>query len=77
MRFFRLGILVVGLLACFVGHLRDAVDWMIAQLHVRWQIYNEYLLAGGEPIELAPWEMLPSEGAEGPPPTRRRPYGAE
>ena len=34
---------------------------MIASLHVRWQIYNEYLLDGGEPIELARWELLPSE----------------
>jgi Protein of unknown function (DUF4013) len=56
-----LGLTLLGLVACIVGVFVTMTIVMIAQLHVRWQIYNEYLLQGGEPIELAPWEVLPSE----------------
>jgi len=61
MSFVSMGLLIVGLLACFVGTFVTMSIQMLASLHVRWQIYNEYLLDGGTPIELAPWETLPSE----------------
>jgi hypothetical protein len=66
MSFVMLGLFLLGLLACFVGIYVTLTIGMIASLHIRWQIYNEYLLEGGEPIELAPWETLPSE-AQRPP----------
>jgi hypothetical protein len=61
MAFVSFGLLVLGLLACFVGIFVTLSIQFLAGLHVRWQIYNEYLLEGGEPIELAFWETLPSE----------------
>jgi hypothetical protein len=72
------GLALLGLLACVVGIFVTTTIGMIAQLHVRWQIYNEYLLGGGEPIELAPWEVLPSEAPKPqpnalPPPNYGRP----
>ena len=71
------GLMVLGILACIVGVFVTTTIAMIAGMHVRWQIYNEYLLEGGEPIELAPWETLPSElkkqAYAAPPPA---PYGA-
>jgi hypothetical protein len=66
MGFVMFGLSVLGLLACFVGIFVTLTIGMIAMLHIRWQIYNEYLLEGGQPIELAPWETLPSE-AQRPP----------
>ena len=76
--FVSFGLALVGLLACIVGIFVTTTIGMIAQLHVRWQIYNEYLLGGGEPIELAPWEVLPSEAPKpqpyaAPPPNYGRP----
>ena len=89
MSFVGLGLTLLGLMACFIGIFVTMTVLLIAGLHVRWQIYNEYLLEGGEPIELAPWETLPSEtkppqyGAPPgvappyqPPPGAPPPYGA-
>ncbi|HEX6273510.1 MAG TPA: DUF4013 domain-containing protein [Polyangiaceae bacterium] len=83
MTFVSFGLMIVGVLACFVGLFVTMSIQMIASLHLRWQIYNDYLLEGGEPIELALWETLPSEtqrppghavapgpGPYGPPPVR-------
>ena len=61
MSFVSFGLLVLGLLACFVGLFVTLSIQFLASMHVRWQVYNEYLLEGGEPIELAFWETLPSE----------------
>jgi hypothetical protein len=61
MAFVSLGLVIAGTLACFIGLFVTLSIQMIASLHVRWQVYNEYLLDGGEPIELARWENLPSE----------------
>jgi hypothetical protein len=72
--FIAFGLLMLGIMACFVGLFVAIPVVMIAGLHVRWQIYNEYLLEGGEPIELAPWETLPSETK--PPQTGIPPGGA-
>jgi hypothetical protein len=66
MGFVGAGLTLLGLLACFVGIFVTITIAMIANLHIRWQIYNEYLLEGGEPIELAPWETLPSEAQKPP-----------
>jgi hypothetical protein len=66
--FIGLGLLLVGLLACVIGMFVTLSMMMILQLHVRWQIYNEYLLEGGEPIELGFSEPLTSEVPKGPPP---------
>lgn len=66
MSFVMLGLTLLGLIACFVGIYVTVTIGMIANLHIRWQIYNEYLLEGGEPIELAPWETLPSEAQKPP-----------
>jgi hypothetical protein len=60
------GLSILGLIACFIGIFLTFPILMIAGVHVRWQIYNEYLLEGGEPIELAPWETLPSERVPAP-----------
>ena len=62
------GLFIAGMLACFIGIFVTMTIGLIAQLHVRWQIYNEYLRNGGEPIELAPFEQLPSEAPRQPPP---------
>jgi hypothetical protein len=77
MAFVSIGLVIVGTLACFVGLFVTASIQMIASFHLRWQIYNEYLLEGGEPIELALWETLPSEAPK--PPVQGAPppgYGA-
>jgi hypothetical protein len=77
MGIFGIGLMMLGILACIVGVFVTSTIGMIGGMHVRWQIYNEYLLEGGEPIELAPWETLPSElkkPAYGAPPPA--PYGA-
>jgi uncharacterized membrane protein len=66
MSFLSFGLVIVGMLACFIGLFVTMSIQMIASLHLRWQIYNEYLLEGGEPIELAPWENLPSEMPKAP-----------
>ena len=66
MWFVAVGLMIVGLIACIVGMFVTMSMLYIASLHVRWQIYNEYLLEGGEPIELAPWENLPSEAQRAP-----------
>jgi hypothetical protein len=63
-----MGLMLVGLVACFVGIFVTMSMMFVVQLHVRWQIYNRYLLEGGEPIELAPFEALPSEVPKAPPP---------
>ena len=72
MSFVSMGLLLVGLLACFVGLFVTMSIQMLAGLHLRWQIYNEYLLEGGAPIELAPWEKCPRKHRS-PSATRCRP----
>lgn len=59
-------VVMLPLLFCcvFTGFLVTAAV-MIAQTHLRWQIYNDYLLKGGEPIPLAPRWAFPSEMRRG------------
>ncbi len=59
------GLMLVGFLACFVGAFVAVSAIMIAHMHLRWQIYNDYLLKGGSPIGLAPHEPLKSESRSG------------
>jgi hypothetical protein len=66
--FLAIGLSLLGLVACIVGIFVTMSMVLVVQLHLRWQIYNRYLLEGGEPIELAPFEALPSEGPKAPPP---------
>ena len=40
MSFVSIGLLVVGLLACFVGLFVTTLIEMLAGMHLRWQIYN-------------------------------------
>jgi hypothetical protein len=66
MWFVAVGLMLVGILACVIGLFVTMSMLYIANLHLRWQIYNEYLLEGGEPIELARFETLPSEAQRAP-----------
>lgn len=59
--FVSTGIVLLGLIACYVGLYPAAVVIQIAALHLRFQIYDDYLAKGGEPIPLKPAALLPSE----------------
>ena len=56
-----LGIVLVGLMLCYLGVYPAAVLLQIASMHLRYQIYQDYLAKGGEPIELKPPQPLASE----------------
>ena len=55
------GILLLGMLLCYIGLYPAVAVIQIAAAHLRWQIYDNYLRAGGEPIALKPPQWLPSE----------------
>ena len=70
---FSFVIMLVGLLACYVGAFIASMVVQLGQLHLRWQIYERYVARGGEPIPVKPAVMLPSEQARVNP---YAPYGA-
>lgn len=59
--FIALGIVLLGIVACYIGLYPAIAVLQIAAMHLRNQIYLDYLARGGEPIELKPPQFLPSE----------------
>jgi hypothetical protein len=57
------GLVLVGMLAACVGAYVVSQILQLAQLHLRWQIYERFLARGGAPIQPKPPVMLPSEQA--------------
>lgn len=64
-----IGIALGGLLLCIVGIYAAIQVVHFASVHLRWQIYNHYLLSGGPPLAVKSLEPLASEqrGAVFPP----------
>ena len=55
-------VVTVGLVLCFIGVYPASILVRMGGVHLRWQIYEEYLAKGGEPIKLKErTELLPSE----------------
>jgi hypothetical protein len=59
--FLSFGIVLLGMLACYIGMYPAIVVLQIASMHLRWQIYENYVANGGTPLELKPPQWLPSE----------------
>jgi hypothetical protein len=55
------GLILAGMLLCYVGIYPAIAVIQIAAAHLRWQVYEQYLRAGGEPIALKPPQWIPSE----------------
>ena len=55
------GMALLGIVACFIGLYFVVAFMSFAGMHLRYQIYAHYLAEGGEPIELKPVQVLPSE----------------
>jgi hypothetical protein len=55
------GIVLLGLMLCYLGLYPAMVIVQIASMHLRHQIYEAYLARGGEPIPLKAVQPLPSE----------------
>jgi len=56
-----IGIVFLGMLMCYLGLYPAAVVLQITSLHLRYQIYADYLARGGEPITLKEPQPLTSE----------------
>ena len=56
-------IVLLGYLMCIFGLYPAIVLVTIAASHLRWQLYERYLLRGGEPFAIKPPQQLPSEAA--------------
>ena len=67
--FLSFGVVLLGLLACYIGIYPAIVVLQIASMHLRWQVYEDYVAKGGAPLELKPPQWLPSEAE------RARAYG--
>jgi len=52
---------LIGILLCYLGLYPAIVVVQIAAMHLRYQIYSDYLAKGGEEIPLKPPQPLPSE----------------
>jgi hypothetical protein len=59
--FVAMGIIIVGMLACYIGLYPAAAVIQIAGMHLRFQVYDDYLVRGGSAIEPKPATLLPSE----------------
>ena len=59
--FLAFGIILLGMLACYIGLYPAAFVIQVASMHMRWQLYDDHVGRGGEPIELKPPQWLPSE----------------
>jgi hypothetical protein len=68
--FVALGIVLLGLLACYFGLYPAIVILQIAAMHLRWQIYENHVARNGVPIAVKAPVWLPSEAR------RYSPYGA-
>lgn len=59
--FLAMGLILLGMLLCFVGLYPATVAVQLGSLHLRWQLYEYQLAQGGESIQLKAPVMLPSE----------------
>jgi hypothetical protein len=59
--FISTGIVLLGLLLCYFGLYPAIVVIQIGALHLRYQLYEAYLAAGGAPISVKAPQALPSE----------------
>ena len=57
------GFVLVGMLVFCIGAYVASSIMQLAQLHLRWQIYERYVARGGAPIQPKPPVVLPSEQA--------------
>lgn len=55
--------ILVGIIACYVGAFVASAIVQLGQLHLRWQIYERFVARGGEPIPVKAAVQLPSEQA--------------
>jgi hypothetical protein len=56
-----LPLMLLGYAMCIIGLYPALSIISMASLHLRWQLYQHYLAAGGEPIPVKPPVELPSE----------------
>lgn len=56
------GLVLLGMVACFIGLYFVIPILTFANIHLRYQIYAAYLAEGGEPIPLKEPQVPPSEG---------------
>jgi hypothetical protein len=59
--FLGFGIIMLGALACYIGLYPAAFVIQVASMHLRWQMYDDHVGRGGDPIELKPPQWVPSE----------------
>ncbi|MBK7586341.1 MAG: DUF4013 domain-containing protein [Myxococcales bacterium] len=59
--FIAFGMVLIGILLCYLGLYPAIVVIQIAALHLRYQVYRDYLNRGGEEITLKAPQQLPSE----------------
>ncbi|MCA9597315.1 MAG: DUF4013 domain-containing protein [Myxococcales bacterium] len=59
--FVAVGIVLLGMMLCYVGIYPAAIVLQIAAMRLRFMIYDDYLARGGEPIPVKPAQLLPSE----------------
>lgn len=59
--FVAFGMVLIGILLCYLGLYPAIVVVQLAAMHLRYQIYSDYLAKGGEQIPLKPPQVLPSE----------------
>ncbi len=56
-----IGILLCGMLVCFVGVYAAVQVLQLANVHLRWQLYNHALSNGAQHVAVKPLSELPSE----------------
>ncbi len=59
--FLAFGVMLLGLMLCYIGMYPAMALLQIASLHLRRQVYAWYLGQGGEPIPLKDPQLLQSE----------------
>ncbi len=59
--FLAFGIMLLGLLLCYIGMYPAMAVIQIAGAHLRFQVYDNYVREGGEPIAVKAPQWLPSE----------------
>jgi hypothetical protein len=55
------GLIILGMLLCFIGVYPVTVALQLGSLHLRWQLYENQLAQGGESIPVKAPVQLPSE----------------
>jgi hypothetical protein len=54
-------IVLLGFVACYFGAFVASAIIQLAQVHLRWQVYERFIARGGEPIPAKPPVWVPSE----------------